>query len=145
MKSFKLYTVVILLISFTSISATFAPEGEEYVIIVNTQVPMDAITQKQLSDYFLGNMTMFKNKAKAKPCYRTNLDNFFLEKLEMSASKFKEHWTRKVFSGYGVAPVKYTDDQRVIEYVARQKGGIGVISKSASANLNDKCKVITVN
>ena len=88
---------------------------------------------------------MFKNKAKAKPCYNADMTAFFDAELGMNMSKFKEHWTKKVFSGYGVAPVKFNSDKELIEYVTRMKGGIGVISKAEAANIGSGCKIISIN
>lgn len=121
------------------------PIEGEYVIIVNADIPMESLTKKQLSNYFLGNITMFKNKAKAKPSYNATMTTFFEEALGMNMSKFKEHWTKKVFSGYGVAPIKFDEDKDVIAYVSRQRGGIGVISKSSAGSVGAKCKVISIN
>jgi hypothetical protein len=147
MKKFKIYTAVVILMGLIGVSATAptAPLVGEYVIIVNADIPIESLTKKQLSNYFLGNMTMFKNKAKAKPCYNSSMSTFFNTELGMNITKFKEHWTKKVFSGYGVAPVKFDGDKDLIEYVSRQKGGIGVISKAEAANIGSRCKIISIN
>jgi ABC-type phosphate transport system substrate-binding protein len=147
MKKIKIYTTVVILMGLIGVSATVpvAPPVGEYVIIVNADIPIESLTKKQLSNYFLGDMTMFKNKAKAKPCCNASMRTFFNTELGMNISKFKEHWTKKVFSGYRVSPVKFDGDKELIEYVSRQKGRIGMISKAEAANIGTGCKIISIN
>lgn len=144
MKILRVYITIFLLFGFFVKPAELIAQ-EELVVIINTNVPIETIKKEQLKDIYLGDLTIWKNKSKIKPCYMADLEDFWDDVVEMNSAKFKGYWTKKVFSGYGTSPAKFTNDESIIKYVERIKGGIGVINKSSSSNLTANCKVISIH
>ncbi|MBL4868277.1 MAG: hypothetical protein JKY67_18075 [Pseudomonadales bacterium] len=64
---------------------------------------------------------------------------FFQRVLGRPMSQHSRFWATRVFSGRMLRPVKLMNDQAVIEWVSKNKGGIGYID---NANLSDAVKKI---
>ena len=117
----------------------------DFVVIINSGTPVESLTVKELKKVYLGHTTMWKNKTKIKPSYWKSSKSFWTTKgVNMSHTNYTRYWTKRVFSGYGVAPQKYTESKDVIKYVARIKGGIGIISSSAKGSIGADCKIISI-
>ncbi|MEN8120735.1 MAG: substrate-binding domain-containing protein [Bacteroidota bacterium] len=117
----------------------------DFVVITNSSTPVESLTVKELKKIYLGHTTIWKNKTKIKPSYLQSSKSFWTEKgVDMSYTNYQRYWTKRIFSGYGVAPKKYSEDKEVIKYVSGIKGGIGIISASAKGSLNSDCKILTL-
>jgi len=136
--------IIFTLILFVAFSLGIRAQTD-FVVIVNSATPVESITVKEFKKIFLGHTTMWKNKTKIKPSYWQSSKSFWTSKgIDMSYTNYQRYWTKRIFSGYGVAPKKYSDSKSVIKYVAGIKGGIGIIRSSTKGSIGSDCKVVTI-
>ncbi len=60
------------------------------------------------------------------------IDEALNEFCGMSASKFKNHWQRIVFSGRGKMPKQFATVEELVAYVEQTKGAIAIVSDEKS-------------
>jgi hypothetical protein len=130
-----IHTVLVLLVfALASMGGVSDVSAEPGVIIVNKAVATDSLTAHQIQKLFLGKSLMWSKKIHASPCYLTSGDDlgrrFFVDVLDTSLKKFKKYWLKRVFSGYGSAPVSFGSTRKLLNYVSDHPGGIGVIPQS---------------
>ena len=122
--------------------------GENGVIIVNKKVTKEAITKSEIQKIYLGKVALWNNDLKIRACIMTEKTEvgkkFFGTVLNMSAKKYKKHWIRQVFSGYGASPNVFGTAEEVIDYVSKNEGGIGFIPETKAKALKN-CKVIKLD
>jgi len=123
-----------------------ARAAESYTVIVNTGSKLARIPVDDLSRIYLGKKTLWEDTGTrivpALPDEDGALGRAFLEKaLNKSVSQYRAYWKRQLFSGGGTAPKTFRTSEQVIEFVARQPGGIGVIELGA---LDARTKAIEV-
>ena len=97
----------------------------------------------------MGRKTLWQRGLKTDPCYlayNTPAGKlFFSSIIAYNYEKFKRYWLKKVFSGYGTAPYPLRTTERIINFVSKNKGGIGIIEASKINMIRNKnCKVITL-
>lgn len=115
-------------------SIVSVPASEPAVVIVNGALEVDSLSVHQLRSIYLGKVQMWPEKLKVSPCYiSTNNEvgrRFFKSVLSITSEKFKKHWLKRVFSGYGSAPKALSSPRKVGNFVAEHPGGIGMIPQS---------------
>ena len=138
-----IFKPVIFLTLLTLFNSGYA--GENGVIIVNKKVKKEAITKSEIQKIYLGKVTLWNNDFKIRACImnaKTEVGKkFFGTALNMSAKKYKKHWIRQVFSGYGASPNVFGTAEEIIDFVSKNEGGIGFIPE-AKAKVLKNCKVI---
>lgn len=117
----------------------------DFVVIVNTKVPLESIDKSRIKRVYNGFVTQWDNGIKAKPCYTATPDGGFWTYMGTSKVNFDRFWTKRVFSGNGVSPVEHGSSADVIKYVNEISGAIGIIEKSAENQLGSNCKVLTLS
>ena len=140
--SLNILTIILVLL-FGTASKSFS-QGD-YVVIVNSDVIEASLSKSELRRVFFGFTTQWKNFEKVKPAYQVSEYPSFWESISTSESKFKNFWTKRVFSGNGVAPRDFDNTKSLVEYVAETKGAIGVIPASMKSSVGSGCKIIQVN
>lgn len=144
MKKIKSYILICLvLILGASHFESTAQSG--FVVIVNSDVKEESMNQSSIRRIYFGFTTQWQNFEKIKPAYTKISDEEFWNYISTSENKFKSFWTKRVFSGNGVAPEEFDDSQKVIDFVTRTKGAIGIIPSSAKGDVGSGCKVISLN
>lgn len=132
---------VILFVILTGLSSK-ASAQDGFVVIVNQGVQEESFTQSNIRRIFFGFTTQWKNFEKIKPAY-TNIENeAFWRFISTDQTKFKSFWTKRVFSGNGVAPDEFGDGQSVIDFVSKTGGAIGIIPSSARNSIGSNCKIV---
>lgn len=143
MKNIKIYISIVvfaLLMGFST--TTFAQDN--FLVIVNKKVQEESLTQSNIRRMYFGFTTQWKNFARVKPCYMEISDEAFWNFISTEKGKFKSFWTKRVFSGNGVAPDEFTDAKSVIDFVSRTDGAIGIIPASAKNDVGSSCKIVTL-
>ncbi len=118
---------------------------EDYVAIVNSSVIEESLSKSELRRIYFGFSTQWKNFDKVKPAYLSSEYPSFWESISTSESKFKTFWTKRTFSGNGVAPREFDDSKLLIDYVAATKGALGIIPNSMRSSIGPECKIIPIN
>ena len=109
---------------------SYAAESE-YLIIVNQDNAMTAISNKELARLFLGKKTMWDSNILVMPVFY-NQDNqitrdFIQQVLRKSLIQYRTYWKRRLFSGAGVPPRGFRVTREILEYVSENPGAIGVV------------------
>ena len=115
-----------------------APAAEKpvFAVVVNTESKLSKMSEDDLSRIFLGKKTLWDDSAtRIQPALLEEeqaTSQAFLEgSLKKSVSQYRAYWKRVLFSGGGSSPRTFRNSSQVIEFVARQPGGIGVVETSA--------------
>lgn len=127
------------------LGCAFSIPAQTYVVIVNNGNSVDALTKKEISDYFLKKRTSWKNNVVIEPVDLSSGSairaGFSKEILNKTTTQVRAYWQQSVFSGKASPPSEMENDQAVINYVKTHKGAIGYISsKSASTGV----KIISI-
>ena len=139
----RLVTLITSILILCSLS--FSGDKQEYILIANKNIPRENLKDDELKKIFAGRMVLWENEVKIDPCYidpdTEDGQFFFAGILKISVKKFKKYWLKKVFSGYGAAPVSLKTTEAIVEFISENKGGIGVIPKDMVKDLKG-CKII---
>jgi len=66
-------------------------------------------------------------------------EKFYIAIATANIEKMNRYWSRRIFSGRGVPPLRLKNEQEIIEFVKKNKNAIGYINQS---NLTDDVKEI---
>jgi len=104
----------------------------EIVVIANPDVTLDDIAPKFLERIYLGKRTRWDDDRtivpvmlKAGPTHEEFVETY----LERSVHRFVTYWRQLVFTGKGVPPKSFGDEQALVAYVAGTAGAIGYVSE----------------
>ncbi len=142
MKNIKYYISILLLVALAWLPNT-AQAQDGFVVIVNKNVDETTLSKSSIRRIYFGFTTQWKNFDRVKPSYTEVSNAAFWNYISTEKGKFKSFWTKKVFSGNGVAPDEFNDGQGVIDFVSSTDGAIGIIPSSAQNNIGD-CKIVTL-
>jgi ABC-type phosphate transport system substrate-binding protein len=110
-------------------------KAEAFRIVVNLDNKLARIDQEDLARIYLGKKTLWEWDARIVPAMldeNAKLSQSFLEThLKRSVSQYRAYWKRLLFSGGGTPPRTFRTSAEVVEFVARQPGGIGVVEAAA--------------
>jgi len=137
---------LLLAASLACAAAGAARAAEPYTVIVNTGSKLARIPVDDLSRIYLGKKTLWEDTGTrivpALPDEDGALGRAFLDSaLNKSVAQYRAYWKRQLFSGGGTAPKTFRTSEQVIEFVARQPGGIGIIETGA---LDARAKAVEV-
>lgn len=143
MKKLNIYLATIAIIILSTYSNQ-AQAQTDFIVIVNKNVKEESLTQSNIRRIYFGFTTQWKNFERVKPSYMEIPNNAFWNFVSTEESKFKSYWTKRVFSGNGVAPVGLADAQKVVDYVSSTSGAIGILPSDFKGNIGDQCRVIEI-
>jgi len=115
----------------------------DVVIIANKSVSDSFLSQKTVSDIYLGKKSAWSDGSKINFVVLKGAaqDDFLETYVRKTASQFSTFWKKQVFTGKGSPPMAFDSDNAMIAFVARTPGAIGYVSANANvANV----KTITV-
>tara|TARA_B100000749_G_scaffold280707_1_gene278164 strand:+ start:87939 stop:88373 length:435 start_codon:yes stop_codon:yes gene_type:complete len=125
------------------VSASYA---EGYKVVVHKSVALNEISKKTLNSIYLGDTTYWKNSDKIVPASLNDknsvMKTFVNDVLGKSISDYTTHWRRKLFSGRGIPPRRFTNDQELLSFISSTENSIGVINEVIP--LDGKVKIIEV-
>jgi ABC-type phosphate transport system substrate-binding protein len=112
--------------------ASAASAAERYTVIVNTDSKLKNISRDELSRIYLGKLTLWESSgtrvAPAMADESSPLGQAFLEDVtKKNVDQYRNYWKRQLFSGGGTPPKVYKKASEVVDYVARNPGGIGIV------------------
>lgn len=131
-------------------NANSAISQPDYFAVVNAQNPIKEISIQELKKIYLGDSINWKNNDKLiMPAIYEDIDEkefkFINEILDFSAAAYRSYWRKKVFTGEGIPPKKYTHNDEVIDYVKHNKGAIGIVTTNKINNNPDLKYVSIIN
>jgi ABC-type phosphate transport system substrate-binding protein len=140
------YLLLSILVGFMFIiGSTIHTSAQGYMIITNHENSVDALTKKEISDFFLKKKTTFSNSLTILPVDLSSGSTIriaFSEDIHnKTVTQVRAYWQQSVFSGKASPPTEMENDQAVINYVKTHKGAIGYI---ASKNASTSVKIINI-
>ncbi|MBN2105246.1 hypothetical protein JW835_14510 [bacterium] len=108
----------------------------EYQIVVNASFENQTITEKMLKNIFLGKQTKWGNGQRVLPVMLQEGEarNAFIKNIiKKTPIAFKNYWNTALFTGRGVPPVAFENEEDLIHYIQKNPGAIGFISEETSA------------
>ena len=144
MKNIKLYKSILVFVIIAGYSNTTAQAQDGFVVIVNNNLKEESLSQSNIRRIYFGFTTQWQNFERVKPSYTEIANEEFWNFISTEKGKFKNFWTKRVFSGNGVAPDEFGDGQSVIDFVSRTDGAIGIIPSSAKNDVGANCKIIAL-
>jgi len=115
----------------------------ELVVIVNLQNPLQTITDRQLSDLYLGRTRHFQNGDIAVALEHprdSELRKMFFNSINgMPIRQVNSYWARLQFSGEVQPPAVMASSRMVKEKISQMRYGIGYID---SSDVDQSVKVI---
>jgi ABC-type phosphate transport system substrate-binding protein len=114
-----------------------APAAERYAVVVNTDSKLKTISRDELSRIYLGKLTLWESSgtrvAPAMPDESSALGQAFVEDAtKKTVDQYRAYWKRQLFSGGGTPPKVYKKSSELLDFVARNPGGIGIIEHGAA-------------
>ncbi len=137
-----------LLLAVFVLCIPFKGWGEELLVIVNKQNPMNIISKEQVIDLFMGRTPYFPSgdpvvKLDAPSASEVRKD-FYQTLVQMSLPEINAYWARLMFSGRATPPMQVPQEQDIVKLVADNTNAIGYIPRPLSGELNDDVKTIFV-
>jgi ABC-type phosphate transport system substrate-binding protein len=114
----------------------------DVVVIVNPNNAINALTEVQVRELFLGEKKMF-NGGMLLPLDQTIGEaartHFYTEVIKKSEAELKSFWSRLIFTGKGQAPLVIGSDNDILNIIAHNPNLVGYIDDT---HLSDKVKVV---
>ena len=115
-------------------------------VVVNKENKLAALSTDDLQRIFLGKKTLWETGTRIVPAMPEEESPpgaaFLAKTLQKSVSQFRTYWKRLLFSGGGTVPKVFRTSGQILDLVARQPGGIGVVEASS---LDDRVRVIEIS
>lgn len=118
----------------TGVSAR-AEDGADFKVIVNASNPTNGMARKQLGKIFLKKAEEWPNGfaitvVDQRPDTEVR-EAFSQAVLQKDPTAIEAYWSRLIFSGMGVPPIKLASDTEVMSFVGQNVGSIGYVSGDA--------------
>jgi|HubBroStandDraft_2_1064218.scaffolds.fasta_scaffold349615_2 ABC-type phosphate transport system substrate-binding protein len=130
--------VLVLGIGLVARASAESPSSE-FIVVVNRQNAATSLSREFLADAFLkkashwdGGETIRTVDQRADSSAR---NAFSSSVLKRTVRAVRNYWQQRIFSGGDLPPPELDSDDAVVGYVARYRGGVGYVSRSA--NLGD--------
>ena len=121
-------------------------QAQEFQIVVNASVGIDAISKKDLSKVFRKKASKIGG-VKAAPVdlsKGSDVRKAFSKAVHgRSVNAIESYWQQQIFAGKNVPPVQKAGDADVLAYVRSTPGAVGYVS--AGATLGAGVKVISIS
>lgn len=118
--------------------------ADEVLIIANENVAVSSLGKDDIRQIFLGQKTTWDDGTKIIFVVqdRTQAGDAFLKTyLQKTAIQYDRFWKIQVFTGKGRAPLSFSSNQELADFVSRTRGAIGYVS--ATTNV-EHVKIIAV-
>ncbi|MBU0944209.1 MAG: substrate-binding domain-containing protein [Proteobacteria bacterium] len=105
-------------------------EAADFALVVNKNNPLQSMERSDVKKIFLGKKTFWPDDQRIEVILQTGGDihrSFAYEILNKSPRQLSLYWKQALFSGTGVPPRQYSDDQSVQEAVASNVQAIGYV------------------
>ena len=109
-----------------------AQENSEFRIIINSSNPIRTMSKKEIGRIFLKKQEEWPNgfgitvvDQRPDEPVREAFSRVILQK---DPSAVEAYWSKLIFSGMGVPPIKLASNAEVVNFVSRNVGSIGYVS-----------------
>ena len=117
----------------------------DIAVVVNVNNPSNAISISELKNIYRVRISEFSDEnpitLSYQPAASETTQHFFRLVIGKSMAQISRVWARKIFSGRMRRPIKLVDDSLVIQWIAKNRNGIGYID---AANLTENVKEILI-
>lgn len=112
--------------------------GGAYRVVVNPKSTVTSVERKFVADALLRKVTRWPDGPMIRPVdlsHASSVRHAFSEEiLKRSVASVKSYWEQVIFSGRGIPPPEFDNDQSVIDYVLKHEGAIGYVSAAADVS-----------
>jgi len=127
---------VILIIVLLIVFPLNSQDQDSFLIVVNKSNPVKTVDIEQIKKIFLKKMTKWEDGSKIYPVDLNETSSvrkkFTKTVHKKSVSAIKAYWQKQIFTGRGVPPPEKANDKELLEYVGKNEGSIGYVSKARS-------------
>lgn len=123
------YHLVLLLLIITTLCATAA---DDFAVVVHNDNPVKTMKKAEIEKIFLGKKNFWENDHRIEVYLQTENDlhkKFIFSVIRKSPRQFKMYWRRALYSGTGLPPQQYQDDQMIKSEVAANPRAISYINE----------------
>jgi ABC-type phosphate transport system substrate-binding protein len=128
----RLVTTVLLLLLLRPLLAAELPE---FVVVAHPDVPVDAISERELRRIYLGKSRRWSGGLTIRPVMLDRgemLARFVDEALGRTEENFSVYWKRMIFTGKGRPPRTFGTAEELAFYVSMTPGAIGYLPADAA-------------
>jgi ABC-type phosphate transport system substrate-binding protein len=114
------------------------------LIIANPDTQLSSLNKKDVQDIFTGKRTRWNGDGKIiiATLEDSEIHREFVRRfVKKTPAQFKNYWRQKVFTGEGMIPRTFRDEQSLIDFVVVTKGAVGYISTPTDRPV----KIITIS
>jgi ABC-type phosphate transport system substrate-binding protein len=117
--------------------------ADDVVVIVNPSVSETTLSNKDISNIYLGKKSSWGNGGKIKFVILTGdiQVNFLKNYVGKTETQYNTFWKKQVFTGKGSPPQEFDSDKAMVEFAAQTIGAIGYVSAGTDVS---KVKTITI-
>ena len=130
----KLVLIVTLLLASV---ITRQVHAASYKLVANSNVRIDSLAKKEVSDLFMKKKSKWDNGAPVVAVDQVETssirEGFSKGVHGKTTAAVKSYWNQQIFSGRDVPPVEKRSDAEVLAFVRSTPGAIGYVSDAASA------------
>jgi len=140
--SMRTAVLIMALVTIGVVGTVSATAGT--VVVANSAVPADGVSQGDLQQIFLGKQTSWGDGTSIELGVLSGgpvADEFLKTYVKKSPSQFQTFWKKAVFSGTGTAPQEFGSGADLVAWVAATPGAIGFAEDGAAT---DGCKVLAI-
>ena len=105
----------------------------QVAVIAHKTVPVDSLDNRQLLDYYTGEIQLWQTDEPVVVFDLKNQDKLkesFYEFLGKSISRMKSIWMKRLLSGEGDPPESLKNEEEMLEKIAETPGAIGFVNPS---------------
>lgn len=111
--------------------------ASSFNVMVNNggNIITDGLTKEQLKSLYLGYQLYLKGQRikLVHVALKTEaMTNFTANVLGMSTREYSAYWRRKLFSGKGIPPREFEDQDELINFIEKNENTIGVLGPASS-------------
>ncbi len=118
---------------------------KDVIIIGNKRLPFDSIGADELKDIYQRKKTMWGNGQKISFALldggKTH-EQFIRHYIQKTPAQYHRYWKKLVFSGRGIPPVSFRDENSLMAHVALTAGAIGYVSPETKLSGVKKIKIV---
>lgn len=106
--------------------------NEDYVIIANTNTPIETVNIPDLRSIYLGKKKKLGDGTDVMPVYQTSGSThkkFLSSVVKKTPGQFRTYWKRAVFAGGRVSFKRVRTEEELVAFVQENEGAIGYVSK----------------
>lgn len=131
--------------------STSKASAQDFVIIVNQANTISTMKSVEVKLYYMRKIKQqWPDLGVAILPVGLSTDNsakqaFLSNVMKMSASELEAYFKQRQFANAEALPASFATEEELIDYVARNKGAIGYVSKVAYDAKSSKVKAISIN